>query len=231
MKRLLVPGYRQLRNGQPAKAAFVNLSCSVLLLAAGVTPWLHTPAGLFSWFGVLLALCVWAAVDARRHREPAPAPPVSWWMWTPIALLAVALLFNPTRVAVYHIPTGSCTPVLMPGDRVLADRWPGDAERGAMILFGRPNGKTFVKRLIALGGDEVTGGADGLHVNGVRVSDVAVEPFRLVVPDGRGFVLGNNVKNSRDSRKFGPIRIDTIIGRPLFVLWGGTWGRTLTTIH
>ena len=59
----------------------------------------------------------------------------------------------------------------------------------------------------------------------------AYPPFRVVVPDRRGFVLGDNVENSRDSRHFGPIEIDTIIGRPLFVLWGRTWARTLTTVR
>ena len=39
----------------------------------------------------------------------------------------------------------------------------------------------------------------------------------LVVPPGRYFVLGDNRGNSLDSRYFGPIAANSVLGRPVYV--------------
>ena len=48
-------------------------------------------------------------------------------------------------------------------------------------------------------------------VNGVR------RPYRI--PEGHYFMMGDNRDNSRDSRYWGPVARDLIVGRAMFVIW------------
>lgn len=100
-----------------------------------------------------------------------------------------------------------------------------DSFRG---LFGFPTGtqQDFIKRVIAVGGDTVEG-RDGLvFVNG----EPAHEPYLpdgtqtssfgpVEVPQGTIFVMGDNRGNSDDSRNFGPIPADTVVGQGFLLIW------------
>lgn len=100
-----------------------------------------------------------------------------------------------------------------------------DAFRG---LFGFPTGTSqdFIKRVIAVGGDTVEGRDGEVFVNGEAIdepylpegtttSEFAEQP----VPEGEVFVMGDNRSNSDDSRNFGPIEQDKIIGRAFVLIW------------
>lgn len=151
-------------------------------------------------------------------------------MWTALAVLVVILV--PVRLWVaepLHIVTGSMTPTLVPGEHVLA--WKLGApwhtwSRGEVVAFDH-DGQLLVKRVVAVGGDRV-GISDGrLVVNGHRVDEPYADPQRIdsvyfgpvTVPAGSVFVLGDNRRNSRDSRAFGPVRTADVRGRVLAVLW------------
>lgn len=104
-------------------------------------------------------------------------------------------------------------------------------ERGDIVVFDPPNGSTepYIKRVIALEGETVEIRDGGVFVDGVRV----VEPYidegiteclrspceAVTVPEGHVFVFGDNRRNSSDSRSFGPVPIENIIGRAWVVYW------------
>lgn len=101
----------------------------------------------------------------------------------------------------------------------------GDAFRG---LFGFPTGieQDFIKRVIAVGGDTIEGRDGVVFVNGEQIDEPYLDPgietssFGPVdVPVETIFVMGDNRNNSDDSRNFGPVPADTVVGRAFLLIW------------
>lgn len=237
----LVPGYAQLRNGDRTRALLVGAAVAGALAIAAATRWLHSPIGLLSFLASLIAIAVGSCVDGRlRRKGPARvrARDLLLLAVPPWAFVAV-LCITPAREALlglsaYRIPAGheSMAPTLRGGDRFLVDKAcvPG---RGDLVVFVAPpedQGKTFIKRVVALEGDVVRAGADGVEVNGRLAVQGRADPFGPVtVPNGRLFVVGDNLQDSRDSRQFGTVEKAAIRGRVLYVFWSDTWSRIGTT--
>ena len=104
-------------------------------------------------------------------------------------------------------------------------------ERGDIVVFEPPNGSNepYIKRVLAVAGETVEIRDGGVFVDGIRV----VEPYidegiteclrspcePVLVPEGSVFVMGDNRRNSSDSRSFGTVPIENIIGRAWVVYW------------
>lgn len=168
------------------------------------------------------------------------------WLLVAVCALALALLIRTFLVQAYYIPSSSMEDTLREDDRVLVNKLSyrfGDIERGDVIVFSKPanapgNINDFIKRVIALPGetisfsngqvlingeayDEPYVGRARTYVNG-RLMDCANEPPSAdvcLVPDQTVFVMGDNREGSTDSRTFGPIEIDSIVGRAFIKLW------------
>ncbi|MFE5599006.1 signal peptidase I [Streptomyces coelicoflavus] len=118
-----------------------------------------------------------------------------------------AVLYRP-----YTVPTGSMTPTIDVGDRVLAQRIDGaDVRRGDVVVFKDATwaNAPMVKRVVAVGGDTVSCCQKGrLTVNGKVIDEpylpagtpAEISDFQTVtVPEGRLFLLGDERHNSVDS--------------------------------
>lgn len=144
-----------------------------------------------------------------------------------IALAAQAFL-----VQAFWIPSPSMAPTLEVGDRVLVNKLSyrtHDVHRGDLVVFERPpqaatgtDGeiKDLIKRVVAVGGDTIEGRDGQVYVNGERIDEPYLVPGtptenldRQEIPEGHVFVMGDNRLNSEDSRVFGAIDEDTIVGR------------------
>ncbi|MFJ9007293.1 signal peptidase I [Streptomyces canus] len=118
-----------------------------------------------------------------------------------------AVLYRP-----YTVPTGSMTPTIDAGDRVLAQRVDGDEiRRGDVVVFTDTSwvtGASVVKRVVAVGGDTVSCCTDGkLTVNGKKIDETYLKGSvvedksipTVKVPEGRLFLLGDERQGSLDS--------------------------------
>ncbi len=140
----------------------------------------------------------------------------------------------------YHIPSESMRPTLEIGNFIVVDRTAydlhlpftrhslattGEPERGQVVVFDHPNdGVTLlVKRLIAVPGDRVRIRDGRVHVNGQRVcmpdcKPVTAGAFDFVVPPENFFVMGDNRENSADSRVWGFLPREYLVGRARAVI-------------
>jgi signal peptidase I len=105
-------------------------------------------------------------------------------------------------------------------------------DRGDIVVFNPPisSAEPFIKRVIAVAGDTITIADGVVTVNGSALDETYLEgvvttcdasPFcdELVLPEGTVFVMGDNREHSLDSRSFGPVPLDYIIGMAWFANW------------
>jgi signal peptidase I len=104
-------------------------------------------------------------------------------------------------------------------------------KRGDIVVLNPPyaSDEPYIKRVIGLPGETITFANGAVLVNGEPLHEDYIEAWitscsggewcSLVVPEGSVFVLGDNRQDSTDSRDFGPIRYDRIIGKAVFANW------------
>ena len=119
------------------------------------------------------------------------------------------------------------------GKRILELREP---VRGDVIVFIYPEDRTkdFIKRVIGTPGDRIEVRDKVVFVNGQRIDDPHAfydppSPQALhnprdnfgpyVVPPHKVFVMGDNRDHSHDSRFWGPVDIDDILGKAFILYW------------
>ncbi|HVR43765.1 MAG TPA: signal peptidase I [Thermoanaerobaculia bacterium] len=150
----------------------------------------------------------------------------------PLAIgLLAALLVRATLLQAYSIPSASMSPTLQPGDHILVTPARGfrdeRIDRGSVVVFRNPDAGHgyFVKRVVAVPGDflEIRNGA--VRVNGRWLAEphVGSEPtsgeLAELVPRGRVFVMGDHRTDSIDSRNWGFLPSDRIVGRARLIFW------------
>lgn len=152
------------------------------------------------------------------------------WFKTIIIAVLIALVLRSFVISPFKVSMTSMYPNLQPDDLILVEKLTyrfRDPKPGDVLVFHSPLGdnKDFVKRLIAVGGDEVEGKDGKIYIN----KELLQEPYiksspnfsfsPITVEKGKFFVLGDNRDNSLDSRNFGSIERKEIIGRVLFIFW------------
>lgn len=148
------------------------------------------------------------------------------------AAFVLALLVQQFIVKPFAIPSPSMEPTLVEGDRVLVNRLVyhfRSPEPGDVIVFhppDRPGSDPFIKRVVAVGGDTVAVHNGVLWVNGVAQAEPFIkehpilEDFpEITIAPGHVWVMGDNRNNSGDSRVFGPVSEDAIMGEAFAVYW------------
>jgi signal peptidase I len=148
------------------------------------------------------------------------------------AAFVLALLVQQFIVKPFAIPSPSMEPTLVEGDRVLVNRLIyhfRSPEKGDVIVFhppDRPGSDPFIKRVVAVSGDTVALRDGVLWVNGVAQDEPYIKEYPIVdefpetrIEPGYVWVMGDNRNNSGDSRVFGPVRKEAIMGEAFAVYW------------
>ncbi len=134
----------------------------------------------------------------------------------------------------------SMTPTLTDGQSVLVVRpvfpW-NRLQRGDVVVLNPPGGPNsadwFIKRIIGMPGEEVVLDGACVYVDDLLAATLSVPATAGAYarrewwngPD-EYFVLGDNPADSRDSRAFGPVASERIVGRVWLRCWPpGAWGR------
>jgi len=153
-------------------------------------------------------------------------------------LRVVRALFNLFTTARYVIHGDSMLPSLASGESVLAVRLRlprSRLRRGDVVVLRNPveTGHTSIKRVIGLPDEDIRIEGGRLYINEVPQEETCLNRG-LSAPKGDGewwtgpeeyVVLGDNPNDSQDSRRFGPVDQQLILGRVWFRCWPlRAWG-------
>ncbi len=146
-----------------------------------------------------------------------------------IASLVILFIYQPVQVE-----GTSMMPALENQERIFINKFTyrmgiEKIARGDLVVFWFDNepGKSYIKRVVGLPGDQIRIERGTVYVNGGRLQeDYVPAEYRdnlsqpeLVVPADRYYVLGDHRSSSSDSRTWGPIPRDAIYGKAVFVYW------------
>jgi signal peptidase I len=157
------------------------------------------------------------------------------WVAIVAGALLVAVIVKTFLIQAFFIPSLSMYSTLDKGDRVLVNKLSyhlHDVHRGDVVVFERPPGvpdtgiKDLIKRVVGLPGDTVESRDGHVYVNDKLLAEgyldagvTTVNLTRQTVPEHHVFVMGDNRGNSEDSRVFGPIDENLVVGRAFILVW------------
>ena len=142
----------------------------------------------------------------------------------------------------YIVDGASMDPTFETGDYLIVDKIShklSRSDRNSVVVFKYPNdpSKNFIKRIIGLPGDIMTmkdgvvsvvnsENPKGFNVNQpyvvykcLSLSSKCVSSFQKTLGPDQYFVMGDNRQESFDSRSWGPVPANNILGKPVLRLW------------
>ena len=150
--------------------------------------------------------------------------------------IILAVIIRTFFLGMYWVPSESMVPTIRVGDRLAVAKFSYlfvETQRGDVIVFksAQNDNKNLVKRLIGLPGEEVAFKNNQLLIDGVVIDEpyLPLESYTfdygpIVVPENQYFVCGDNRLYSSDSRTWGFVAAEEIIGRGVVIYWPlGHW--------
>lgn len=188
-------------------------------------------------------------IDRLTAGLPRPWRTIVDWVLTIAIAIAAVFLIKAFVVNPYRIPSSSMEPTLHCAregqgcearfnDRVIANRFIyhfRDPKRGDIVVFNPPPqvvqacgaGGTYVKRIVGLPGETIAVEGGFVYIDGKKLDESYIEPERRggpehapqEIPADEYFMMGDNRQMSCDSRRWGFVPRDNLIGPVFFVYW------------
>lgn len=181
------------------------------------------------------------APKAENHPQALHSPPqagskiffeLKSWFRDILFAFATAIFIVIFVVQPVKVEGTSMQPRLVDQERIFVNRFIyrfTDIHRGDVVVFWYPKdrSKSFIKRVLAIPGDEIEIRYGSVYVNGVRVDEPYLKPEyrgresypKVVVRPDQYFVLGDHRNSSNDSRNWGLVQRELIYGKAVFSYW------------
>ena len=166
------------------------------------------------------------------------------WIDAILFALIVVGIFRTWGYAPYKVPTGSMLQTIQRGDFLFANMhsygfiipftdkkiFKSAIKRQDIVIFPYPQDPSvnFIKRVIGLPGDQISIRNEIVFINGRQLDEpykfldtgfFAGRELEITVPQGKYFMMGDNRRNSQDSRFWGYVDEEKIRGQGKIVFW------------
>ena len=160
------------------------------------------------------------------------------WIIVVVASIAIYLVLSTYVIAPFTVKGHSMDYTFADNDKVFVNKLSKNYERGDEVVFHANETDDYIKRVIGVPGDTIEYKDDVLYVNGEKVDEPyltqkikeakesGTAPFTpdfnieylsstksKTVPEGMYFVMGDNRQHSTDSRVFGFVKKEAMIGK------------------
>lgn len=157
---------------------------------------------------------------------------------TILVAVAVASAVRGFVIEPYVVPSGSMLPTIQLKDQVLANKFVyrfRTPQPGEIVVFDNPmktpGEPTFIKRVIAVGGQTVDLRSGHVYVDGDELTEPytygqpsdplmgSTVTFPVTIPTDSVWLMGDNRTESKDCRWFGPVKLTAVHGQAFFTYW------------
>lgn len=165
-----------------------------------------------------------------------------------VLALAIFMIIYVFFLQPHQVRGRSMEPSFDNGEYILTDKFSyrvSSPKRGDVIVFAAPPNRKedFIKRIVALPGDKISISEGEVFLNDKELAEEYLaqdvetlggqtlrEGGSLAVNNNEYFVMGDNRLHSSDSRSWGVIKKDDIVGRAWIVYWPMTKVRIIPSI-
>jgi signal peptidase I len=168
------------------------------------------------------------------------------WVTVLVVALVIAITVRSLILQQFYISGPSMEATMFQDNRVLVNKLSyrlHDIHRGDVVVFDRVtvDGQVvqhddLIKRVIALGGETISIKDCKVFIDGELLPEPYLNDYDLaqtvvedrcrvpmmdemIIPDNQLFVMGDNRPQSFDSRMFGPIEQNLVVGRAFVIIW------------
>lgn len=182
------------------------------------------------------------AEQEKTNKEPSLFKnPVFQNIMLVILVMCATIGIRAYAVELFKIPSASMENTLIPEDIVLVNKLDKNIHRGDIVVFNEnTSGQIYIKRVIGLPGDTIELKDQRVYVNGNPLDEdyTIGETFNSInrshdeflseeqksvdltqpikIPSNSYWLMGDNREDSRDSRFFGPVSSNQIIGKAIY---------------